>query len=642
MKRLFSLLMAAALLLGFAACGSDLPPTESNEPSSTLMTVATDLANEVDSMPLYSEALATFSSGISSMNADDTTPIYYYMDDDDRIDGDGIFWHEDHLPEDFDPTSTDSQYSGLNRVVNFNRIDNFVNSIKTLKADALATCKELDVWVEENPAITLPIPPGLTPTSSNYRYRIHYDVNADVVTVETLHDNYSGSYGYSSFSIGYNIDHKMKVDGYSLTVTPDEVTGTSSVHYLEDSYYVSVFQSKTESEMTVTDIQTKAWAKIYPVYNTVRDENGNVKTVFYCMEYLLSYDKEGYTVELTSDGGKLYFPNQRFAAEWSGIDNYYFSIEIFDNWEKLESSDNNSLLTLTTPKGDFYFYPNGHPLNPEFLNREGFYFNLSYAWQLTPLMMFKPSNEFRQQDIHWTRDDAKHYLNQLAEHLGVTVRTDVRDMLFSVIEEKDEKVAAMPLTQGFFGCEISREDYESIVNNLAYNSITHSEIMKEIKAPIKAFKDQNPEYAYFEFLDFSMDGAASFDTETNSLNLSTLTASIEPSVLLNEGEAYRFTFVFVSDKKRSTVAYKEATYDGTTLKFSGEKTIQREGIPSGDTPYVLKCYLTDSRNNRISKIYTVEGNVNAAYDLSTESRHITLTLSADRIFTESYPIETEE
>lgn len=188
---------------------------------------------------------------------------------------------------------------------------------------------------------------------------------------------------------------------------------------------------------------------------------------------------------------------------------------------------------------------------------------------------------------------------------------------------------------------MSYENYQSITNALAYGDISHEELMSEVTTPIKAYKAQNPDYAYFDFLDFSIEGTASFDGQTSRLVLSDITATIEPSVLLNDNKEYQLVFLFVSDHTRSQIAYKEAVYTGKTLTLQGESAVQREGIAYGDTTCVLKCYIADSYGSRISKIYNVKGNTAAEYDLSTESRHITLTVTPEKILTESYPIPTE-
>ena len=218
MKSILSLILTATLLCGFTACGQnvDSPLTLNN--ASTIMTVASELANEIDKMPLYSEMFTAFSANTvtalsSDLQSDSTanlTPVYYYRDDATDT-GDGIYWHEDLLPEDFDP-SVDNQYSHSELTVNVETIDSYVTSIQKTKDKALASCKELDVWVEENSDITLPIPPGLTPDRSNQRYRIRYDVNTDTVTVESLCDEYSGLIYYSCFTVSYNPLDKLKVE----------------------------------------------------------------------------------------------------------------------------------------------------------------------------------------------------------------------------------------------------------------------------------------------------------------------------------------------------------------------------------------------------------------------------------------------
>lgn len=652
MKRCIAVFLVFCTLFLTACSGTPSNQGGAGAPVPTIMTAVSERANEVDRMPLYSEvfgtALRTESSlSLPFMNASSRMSIISEgatweggRSEDPR---DGIYYHESCLPDDFDPAIKGSQYDGYHHEFGFESIDRFAASIREMKDKALATCKVLDTWVAENPAFAIPCPPGLTPSHVNQRYRVSYDINSDVVTVESLIDESKRAlHDYSRFIVSKTPEGKLKVDGYTANFGEGVVNSESFIRYLEGEYYVAAGKTYGEEYLAVTNFQTEEWVRIVPRYNSVEDQNGNLVTTVEGTEYTLYYKENGYLVELSSDECALYLPDGKRAVSWWGTSEFFVSLDFFDGWSQVESTEGNFLLTLSTKTGDHLFYPQIHHPNPEQLEGDGFYFNLTYQNGIIPHLFFKRSNALAQQGIEWTLADAERNFKALDGALGITPKKAHLSALLRAVETHKQHEQAFAFPIDVSGCVLSYEELLEVTEKLTVFDAASDDLVALKNAPTLAFDAQKPEYGYFEFLDFSLSGTATFGETEGVLDLSGVAATLSPSILLTEGKTYSLVFVFVSDSFRTGTNGKEAVYMGESMTIDGKLTLSSNHFPIGDGTYTLICYLADDADNRISTIMTVKGDHNGTYDLSTETRETVLTLSDTGVTVKSRLLPKEQ
>lgn len=647
MKRLIAVIMAFCTLL-LSACGgtSSDPPEENGTPFSTIMTVVADRANEVDRLPLYeqifsSEYVKTLAAApvTQALSLSPSLPMELLALSRDRSEMDGVYYHEDYLPDDFDPARVGNQYDGYHREFGFVAIDRYAKQIQEMKGKALLSCKVLNTWVAEHPSLAFHIPPGtnIRPSHINQRYRIGYDVNSDIVTVESLIDETMRPiHSYSRFSVTYTPSGKLKVDGYSANFGDEVIHSESSIHYVEGEYYVVAGKNGEEEYLAATNFQTGEWVTISPVYHEVDGE-----TTVDGTNYVLSYKENGYLVELSKNAGKLYLSDGRLVVDWTGTSNFLVSLDFFDGWSQVESTDDNCLLTLSTQTGEHLFYPQTHHPNPEKLEGDGFYFNLSYRNGFIPELLFKRSNALKQQGIEWTLEDAERNFKALEGALGITPKDTDLSALMQAMRTQKTRESGFTAASLFLGCDITYEVFSEISDELIDAPLTLDDLCAMKNTEILAFDAQKPDYDYFEFLDFTLSGKAAFDESAVALDLSNVTATLAPSVLLKTDATYHLAFFFVSDDARTDAYRLSSVYGGKEMTFSGNLRLPRENFPIGESTYTLICYLADDADNRISKIMTVKGDHSGTYDLSTKTRKTVLTFSDAGVTVENCPLQAE-
>lgn len=658
MKRATALFLLLAMVLTVCGCngkqsGGD-HPSGNNGNQSTIMTVATDLANEFDNMPLYGEVILSVSSGASTtsanraaVNGSPTVPKkdlltsranpagVVLLSEESDFSGDGVYYHEDYVSDPFDP-----QYIYNHHSLKYASIDSFINTLKKMKNQALLTCKVLGKWVERNPATEVPVHPGLQPSHDNFRYRMTYDANRDFVTVEECCTEWATVTDYTKITVGHAPDGKLMIDGYIVTFDGDGIHTVKSIHYMEEAYYMAVDQDRGNGsdELTFLNYETKEWVTLSLSYDWISDQEDNLTEVFNGVDYLYACITEEHLIEISPSTVTVYLPDGRSSGTWeeNGVFDFILSLDIFDGWHHAESKNENTIVTLTTETNSFDFYFAEPYPDPDFVRREFFNFHVYYSTATYPQIQLQRSYELKNNGIFWTEEEARGYIGEIASDLGLTVNEKELAFLFDAIRSRDERVNGFSFLNGITGCEMDIDTYNALMEMLKYDELTFEELNAIKNAEILAFDAQSPDYEYFEFLDFTVSGKASFDADAVEIDLSPITATLAPSILLNDGETYQLVFLLVSTDSRSMVGTVSALYNGEDTVFAGDVRLKRDNFPLEYGEYTLQFYLADALGNRISTIETVEASTTATLDLSTESRGVTLSLCPDKITIYNY------
>lgn len=642
MKKITALFLIISILLAFTACDNGSTPQGGGGGSdSTVMTVATDLANEIDNMPLYGTVVSVSSSAksyVSSTASGDSDSYVGATSDYENSHGDGIYYHEDYVTE-------DSEQRFVNRYkADFSKQNGFVDLLKRMKNNALLTCKVLGVWVERNPDTMIKVPSGLKPSNYNYRYRISYDVNADAVTVEEINDT-SRSSDYTRIIVKYAPGGKLMIDGYCATVANGKIEYTKSLHYLEDSYYVvanrndaDITQERAEV-ISYTNYEKREQVELSLNFSTVSDQNNNVTTVFNGVDYRLSYNTDdGAVVVIGKDTGKTYMSDGRALGSWEGPYGYYeFSLDIFDGWEYVESKEQNTLLTIKTSNG-LYDYGIGMP-TPETTPTDfidftlGMYYFASYEGY--PVLFLRTKDR----DEAWNEQQIRQAVESVADRFGLTVKESELSRYFKAYETRNSRPEEFEFANGFSGCEMNSAEYGMLKGLIENKDINIDNINEQIAAtPIK-FDAQNPEYEYFEFLKLELTGKAKVNSTTGDIDLSDISATLAPSVLLNDGEEYNLVFCINSETSAGSIGSYKTVFDGNKMTFSGNLTLKTENYPIGYGEYTLICYIADSSYNRVSRSIKIGAQSDVTLDLTNTRRGVTLNATADSVTVYNYVLE---
>ncbi len=657
MKRITAILLLISIMISLISCkgkgGSPSTNNVPNTPSSTILNVATDLANELDNMPLYGDVISSVSMSTSSAAGRDTRSKTSRVasasargsyvgarSSFEESNGDGTYYHEDYLKDDSE------QHFVKHISSDYSESKYIVQELKKTKNNALLNCKMLDVWVNRKSDYMLP-GSSLRPVEENYSYRINYNLKDDAVTIEEYHVEYGDTYSYTKITVAYVRDGKLMINGYISTFNDTNIKNIKSVHYLEDEYYMSVTKKSdnlTDENAEIVhffNYETEEWAELQLNFDIMTDTNGNQTVVYNGVDYKFSYIEDGYLVENHGKDGMIVMPDRRELGTWSDSGaEYTFAFDMFDGWVSIESKENSERYVLTTPSASYEYYDLTASPDPEITSFGFCDIRFSYFCSYTtfPYITIDTYDPEGERVSFWTANEIRENVKKIAERFGLTVRENELEQYLSQYSAAGERAASFEFLNGIKGGKLDSAKYNELKDMVQYEEVNIDALLAAKNADRMEYEDQNPEYEYFELLKFNLSGQAQINTENATIDLSKISATLSPSVLLNEGAEYKLVFCMSAGKSFSYIGAYSTEFDGKAMTFSGSLTFERESFPINYGEYVLICYIADENDNRISRSITLSGS-NVTLDLSNDYRGTTLTSTEEKVSIYNYLLD---
>ena len=643
MKKIIALTLVLSFVLTlFASCDDPEPSQGGSDGASqsTMMTVATDLANEVDKMPEFVDVVTSISAVGASASSDDGTSASTV----DAVSYDGVesvtYYHRDYLTEESE------QYWDKHRESSCDSSNATVSHLKKMKNKAVDNCKQLGVWVKENPAGIISSP-GLMASDTDYRYRISYDLNKDAVTVEIYCVEWGRTSAYTNILVQYSPHGKLMIDGYVARYTASKIDSVHYIHYLEDSHYMSIIKNSDnpydEDAETIFffNEQSKEHVELSKMYDVQYDENDNPTYTVGGVSYKHTYTDGGYIIDSSGGSGDIYNSDERLVATWDqGW--YIFSIDMFDGWKSVVYDPNNEGVceetVLNTKTNSYTYY--GAATNPDttLTDFDGFKVNLSYTGIASPIITIRPNVDANGDRPSLTDDQIRAAVGAVAARLGLTVKNAELELFIRTLHTKDARDDGFEFTGRLKGCRMRSAHYDQIKSGGSYADITLEELNTVRTASSIEYSAQQADNEYFELLYFDLFGNATVNESTAEINLSSIGAVLESSVLLRKGEEYKLEFYMVSDTTRKQVGSYSAVCEGLGMEFGGKLTVSRDQLPINYGTFTLVCYITDADGNRISKTMPVSAERDMTLDLTNDYRGTTLEIKDKKISVFNYQL----
>lgn len=638
MKKWISILCMLCILTGMlSSCGDDA----TSNADKTLLTAATELANELDRVPTIAEVIGATRQSVSfgqigslSAKSDDasTGTIVPLRDSG----GENSTYYPQDPSEQPESDQSDPNFMTFGKF--YTGIDATIANLKIIKNQALSACKTFSTWITyytEQVSGNLSTLPG----HGVYRdYRLQYDVNRDVVVIEQRYPASNGDQYYNRLSVSYTPDGKLQMQGILVTFNDTEIVNANQLYYLEDHSYVSVsFPEQHKSEkLTVYDLQNNEWATACISAIGAWDVAGNpVGEIVYQFDkdYYISTDYFSY--ELRQNSGTILSADNNIVGGWNISEpsvSFSFSLNCLDGWSSV-TCERDERAVLKTEKGEFVFPYSG--VNPGEVTPDGnCKYDVNYHGSTSEPVI--ELNQIVHQEegataTAWTAEEALQAIRDVAADLGLTVKEDMISEVIGVIYGYAEHDERFCFGDEIYGKDLTENTFYSLTSMLMTEQITAEAMNQLASEPAIAFEEQTAHYEYFEFLDYSIDGAASVDQATHEISLTKITATLAPSILLKEDGDYSLVFVWASASEHQEVGHVDLHYSGETLCFESDLVISPDRFPNKYGEYVLTAYLADADGNRISTLRAVTATDEFTLELTGENYEATLTSSANGI-----------
>ncbi len=649
MKKLLSLLCLMGILAGaLSACGKDETDEAAPQSDKTLLTAATELANELDKVPTITELIngkmenSVTIEGFQPLNSADAdygiAPL--------GVELCGVDTYYPKEPPKEEQTQDPDAFRPIGDGQFFSGADATVANLKLVKNHALSACKTFSTWVTfyiEQTSANMMTLPG----HGVYRdYRLQYDVNRDVVVIEERYESKELKIYYVRIAVSYTPDGKLQMNGVSAIFTDSGIADFTQLSYLEDSYYISIGNETPYNSHTLSvyDLKSGDWALAEIRNDGEFDLEGNpISEITQVLEETYYYASAHMQFTADKASGEILDSDGSYGGQWGldGRPQIILSLDFFDGWTSVSNEDGQKI-TLVTPKGEFEFAntPTGVAL-PE----AGCKYNLEYYGERhRPTFSVSadhsyilPDDENIERDEPiiadrpWTREDARQIIQAVCDKLGISFKDGYEDEVLSGIFGYEEHRNAFHYIDGITGADLTMDVFRQMIDSLLTEEASHASLLEMRKEPAIAFEEQTAEYEYFEFLSYELSVSGTCDHSTNEISLNNVKASISPSILLKEDTVYSLVFVWASAAEHLQVGSIDQKYTGEKMVFEGSLTISTDKFPKELGEYVLMAYLADADGLRISALQAVPADEDFSAELSAVDHAATLTLTKERI-----------
>ncbi len=599
--KLLALFCLATLLFSMlCACKppSGEPQTPENggggggDPQKNMLVIAKTLANEVDTLSTAQELLR----GVTATPSPDRPNKFMRV-----------------------TTAPSDQFDTENHNTQFEFADSLITRFKRMKDEALTVCRMLGKWVKQADG----------PYSA--AYRLHYEPNENVVTVEHRSHQSPDENSYQKIRVSYDAEGKLLIDAYLAQYTPTSFVAEKEIHYREDDYFCTTEKEPigTSRRLLFLDLEQKICSHLALTGSIFYDKDGNIiREEYNPVEPYYCYWDGNYYFSGTRDASDLYYADGRHIGYLSKENrDIRINLNCFDGWSRYEVEGDQ--LFFYTDKGMF------ESLSFTTVNTED-----GYGYQIygagAPMLSIRAHNAL-------TGESVTAILASLEARFGITLKDrEIAARIIQGVEEYDAVSAKFHYMNGIRGTDITTDTYLLLCDMLATEEFTPASLTALYEDAAIEKSAQSDTYEYFEFLDVTLAGQAAADEAARTLVLDGITATLAPSILLQEGKEYALTFVWASKDGHREAGRVKATYSGTSLTLSGTLSIAWDSLPSLYGEYTLLAYvILDETGGRISEAVTVTATSPLTADLSTETVASCLTVGTDKITVKNEVIPKE-
>ena len=576
------LLAAVICLSALFGCdnrgGGDTPPPFT-PPSSTLVTVAKELADEVDTLTTV-EALLSYGTAAKPRISEMSLEVHY--------------------------PGEEQRGDNVNFYATFDAANDIIARMKQMKNEALSVCTQLNTWVKAAEG----------PYSA--AYRLNYDPTLNLVTVEHR-THKSDVNSYRMIRVTYDAEGRLKIDSYNAQFSEAEIASEEEIHYLEDVYFASVDKRVLfgSGRLTYIDLEREIWSYLTLTGSISYDPEGNVTNITYNpMSPSYHYKDGDFFISVDTDSCDVYNAEGKHIFFYDhGGSEVLMSLNDFSGWSRFEIDRETETLTLYTDKGSFECR--------SFFTYKSTEFGFSYWIASDSTVYFRPHE----------RADVSATLEGLFSRLGSDMGLVLKDSaphgrVIAAMNGYSDIAGSMNYVGGITGADMDIDTYFLVIDMLTDVEHTVETLNAIYDDEAISASAQNALYEYFEFLKIDFSGRASVDTEAGKIALDSVRVSVEPSLLLKDGAEYSLVFAFAGTERHLRVCEIRLTYTGEALVYTGEgSVIDIAAAPTEYGEYVLVCYLALSDGGRISEAVTVASENTAA--LTTELDTCVSYFSAD-------------
>ena len=586
-----SLIVALTASLGLTACGG----------SSLSMRAKyiQQLAQNVDKVPLGTEE-ATFKNGASAQvsasalaastaQKEKTTPTA------------ATFSAEEMVEMPVTPANFDNLSSYKFFIANdVAYVDNQVNEIKNIKDSVLKDIKQYDVWVDM-------LYPGGT-----CKYKVNYDINFDLLTVETL-DVDGDNNKYSRLQSTYDANGNVVINYYDASYYENKIMHETTLKYIEDKIYTF-----HQIEFNYTDLgidEEGEYNENHTLFETEQKEGGKQQTLYKCHLY---YRNDNGTIGL-NDGYcsvNMLKSYENFYVLYSSVKQNVtssprFEMRVFDLDEHLvydTSITSGSYIAkvvfreitgfdkiMVGASGHSvtkdYVVVNGQPVdNTKFkvvTNQEGYDYQ-NGCWQYSPATYISGQISAIDTDMYTT-------LNTELQKYGMSFKDDgLRNIINTVNSEYFTIAQSWSAFNYTDFTDVSVEDFIATLSAYKVERVSKATIIGFNEQPCvdktKQVRDT------WEYKNFTLTEAVSIsvDTTSGSIDLSSINISVEKKQIFIEGNQYKLTVCLTSGVHSIELAYVECTFNNQDMSFSGFNSCQPQldSFNLGEE-YTLCVYLAE-------------------------------------------------
>lgn len=589
--KLLALLCLAALLFSMlCACKppSGEPQSPSNgdgsgDPQKNMLVIAKTLANEVDTLSSAEELLR----GTAAETPSPDRP--------------NKFMRTTTVPSD--------EFNTENHNTQFEFADSLITRFKRMKDEALTVCRMLGKWVKQ----------GDGPYSA--AYRLHYEPNANVVTVEHRSHQSPDENSYQKIRVSYDAEGRLLIDAYLAQYTPTSFVAEKEIHYREGVYFCTTEMEHvgTSRRLLFLDLEQKICSHLALTGSIYYDKDGNIiREEYNPVRPYYCYWDGNYYFSGTGSSSSLYYADGRNIGYLSQENrDIRINLNCFDGWSRYEVEGDQ--LFFYTDKGMF------ESLSFTTVNTED-----GYGYQIygagVPMLCLRAHDAL-------TRERVSAILASLEARFGITLKdSEIAARIIQGVEEYDTVSAKFHYMNGIYGTDITTDTYLLLCDMLATEEFTPASLTALYEDAAIEKSAQTESYEYFEFLDITLSGNATADEAARTLVLDGITATLAPSILLQEGKEYALAFAWASTDGHREVGRIKATYNGEMLTLNGSLSLAWDALPLSYGEHTLLAYVVlDETGGRISEAVTVTATASLTADLSTETVASRLTAGTDKI-----------
>lgn len=446
-----------------------------------------------------------------------------------------------------------------------------VNIIKYYKDVALNTVRQLSVWVEgarQKERKFYTSVGGTTTGAFNYfsekpAFRISYDTNVDMVTLECKGKNWGGYELYIKAFCSYNSEGKVVISALMQFLSgPPSVPQMDiiNIHYVEDEYMAVERRSGTANWYD----GTLSKEKYYKVY----DE-------------LYTKLNPGYWIADLKTGNTFSGIGQHWqGSDWGTRAEYFTKL--------------NDLIVIAS----LYETVKTYGCQPKYTEDSA---------------LFSPYDKRVEELFVLDKDERTlAVIDTKKAWISTSVTQSQRQIienLFDIQQYADVSIL------GFSGLKSVGEFVESTIENNNVTAISAKELFAIMDEATINRRNQIADNEIFALLDINIIGTATLNTEMGEIDLSNISAVLPQSILLTEGAEYSLVVALKGSNELIDVCSSQVTYTGQNIELQLANTISDE-LQLGMDDYVVVVYLArklENENIRLSNFYTVAAEVTAQY-----------------------------